>query len=444
MLTDLRADTDAILHVIPQLTSVMNQTRVYVQENRFMMVDIKTHQRAVDKYILHLSQRVIGITVRIEVLEVRQEVDRILTALELISDAYRRQTDLHQAQRAALEVGHLTEKLLPPGVLEEILQQGISQGYQVVTQLEWYYQYLEVHPIWNDNGNLLYKVELPLLDDVKYIHYKILTFPVPYENEMLSATLDLDEHYGFNTETGGLFFPMFCTGREPAVCRSGPLYDSGNLQCPRSIITGSKSPIDVCTVTIIKGSQSTIITEIDINTYVVTTWGDTIIERCAGESERSTLLKANVYTLTVRPTCSIAGKDWEVKGITEKNLKQRLTQLPITMPVNINITYQIPSDALLNLFPGMSGAELMAVPNVPLDINNPVPGSRQLPSRVQTLARVMVAAILILTLTLLSAVGFYVYRRYQIKVPTGTIPLYIPAPTTAPEIDTELPTEAAP
>ncbi len=59
-------------------------------------------------------------------LEVRQIVDRIITTLELAGDLYQQEQRLYHNQRAELEVGHLIENLLPPRVLEEILQQALS------------------------------------------------------------------------------------------------------------------------------------------------------------------------------------------------------------------------------------------------------------------------------------------------------------------------------
>ncbi len=117
-----------------------------------------------------------------------------------------------------------------------------------MTQLEWYYQHLEVKPIFSEQDNLLYQVTIPLIHDEQYLQYNIQTFPVPYKNSEMSAKLEISGHVGFNTQTGDLFLPMFCIGMHPTVCRSGPVYQSGRLNCITGILTGVKSPTEYCTV----------------------------------------------------------------------------------------------------------------------------------------------------------------------------------------------------
>ncbi len=94
---------------------------------------------------------------------------------------------MYHTRRAAFEVGHLRQDLLLPGVLHDILQQAISQRYQVITQLERYYQTLSVEPIWSENDNLLYRVKIRLIHDEQFLQYVIQTVPVPYQNSTISA-----------------------------------------------------------------------------------------------------------------------------------------------------------------------------------------------------------------------------------------------------------------
>ncbi len=68
-----------------------------------------------------------------------------------------------------------------------------------MTHLEWYYQALEVEPIWSEKDNLFYRVVIPLIHDELYLQYSIQTFPIPYPNTDISAQLELNNSYGINT-----------------------------------------------------------------------------------------------------------------------------------------------------------------------------------------------------------------------------------------------------
>ncbi len=87
-----------------------------------------------------------------------QKVDRILTALELVGALYHQELVMYHTRR-----------------------------YQVITQLERYYQTLSVEPIWSENDNLLYRVKIRLIHDEQFLQYVIQTVPVPYQNSTISA-----------------------------------------------------------------------------------------------------------------------------------------------------------------------------------------------------------------------------------------------------------------
>lgn len=410
ILNDMRINVNTIMHVIPELVTVINQTRVYVQENRQQLDDLVTHQEEVEKYLKEVQKVILGYRQRIAALETHQELDRILTILELLTQEYVRQKDTYHVQRTSLEVGHLTEDLLPPSILQDILEQAVTKGFNVIPQLAWYYQYLSVEPIWSDQDNLLYKVEIPLIDSTDYLQYTIKTFPVPYEQSSVKATLEVEGDIGFNTNTGGLFFPANCKGHKPSICHSGPVYDSSKYQCPRGIITGVQSPTKYCTVTIEKLNNDTIINQVDINSYVVTTWGETIRERCAGKSEKLYSLKADTYMVNVGERCSIKGQGWTVSGIVEKNVKKHLTQKPINVTVSLNIT-RLNFDPLPSFKVPNPLNHLAIVKNVPIDKN-----VLDIPIKVRTYHQPVGVYVLTgVILLLIIACGMYLYYVHYYK-----------------------------
>jgi hypothetical protein len=428
ILSDLRVDTNAIMHILPELTSAVNHTRMYVQANRRNIISIAAHQKVIEEYFKQVAFQSNSFAARIGSLEIRQKVDRILTALELVGTLYHQEQVMYHTRRAALEVGHLTEDLLPPGVLEDILQQAISQRYQVITQLEWYYQTLKVEPIWSENDNLLYRVKIPLIHNEQFLQYVIQTFPVPYQNSDVSAQLELQNHYGFNTQTGSLFLPHSCQGRDPAVCRPGPMYGPGSLQCPRGILNGSQQPKDFCTVTVTKGINDSIIQELDINTYVLTTWGEDIMERCAGEIENRFKLKADTYIMTVRASCSISGENWTIQGITEQNIHKHVIKDLIIVPQNINITSVLSSEQIPELFIEHPDVELSVIPNVPLDLKLPKTQPKHVHFISGHLSWATTAFVVLLIGIFIIAVGYYMYKTKCHRSGDAVPNLYVPVP----------------
>ena len=82
-------------------------------------------------------------------LEESTQIDRILSALESVHNLWLRESDRYQRQRASLELGQLTEEILPPNELLQILE--TSQGVGLFSPgLAWYYQNVSLVSVWEE------------------------------------------------------------------------------------------------------------------------------------------------------------------------------------------------------------------------------------------------------------------------------------------------------
>ena len=177
LLMDLKSQNKVILHNIPTLATMVNQSRKYIRENSIRISKIEAHESVVRNFMSHLSRKLKDWEVRLGAAEIQLEMDRVLSALEVLYEEYLKQVDYFRSHRTALEEGRLTEGLLPPQELHGILQLAVQQGYGTVERIEWYYEHLKVEPIWKDGSSLLYHATIPLLDSKQYLFYKIQAFP---------------------------------------------------------------------------------------------------------------------------------------------------------------------------------------------------------------------------------------------------------------------------
>ena len=97
-------------------------------------------------------------------------LERAMTSVENVVDSYSVAWRHYFTQRASLEMGHLTEYLLPRNKLYEILSHSSSMHMRSIHNIEWYYQHILVEPIWNQGSELIYKAEIPLISDTNYLH----------------------------------------------------------------------------------------------------------------------------------------------------------------------------------------------------------------------------------------------------------------------------------
>ena len=92
----------------------------------------------------------------------RQAVSELVTQMLLSAQQYARSCDQWQQRKTHLEAGRLTETLLPPTTLKELLASVLPQTGRIVQPLQWYYEQSPVTPVWTNNV-LIYRVKLPLI-----------------------------------------------------------------------------------------------------------------------------------------------------------------------------------------------------------------------------------------------------------------------------------------
>ena len=139
LVTQLKDQNEAILHNIPELATMINQSRKYIKANEERITSIEAHEGVIRSYMRDMGKKLVAWEVRLNSAEVQIEMDRILSVLEMLYSEYSLQVNYFHGHRIALEEGRLTENLLPPRELRTILQLAVQRGYKYVEQVEWYY-----------------------------------------------------------------------------------------------------------------------------------------------------------------------------------------------------------------------------------------------------------------------------------------------------------------
>ena len=177
---------------------MVNQTRAYIARIAVEQQQLHSHVRKISLAIAKVKNGVNDNSLRISQIELTTDLDRYLDVLDLAADHLVRQTSLFHRQRSELEMGHLSRDLLSESQLTEILAQA-SGRFQVISELEWYYQSLSVTPLWHSSNKLLYKIEIPLIAPRPYLLYQVLSHPVPITNSSFTIHVQLEASYAIDT-----------------------------------------------------------------------------------------------------------------------------------------------------------------------------------------------------------------------------------------------------
>jgi len=286
-----------IAHAHNSLATIVNQTKYYLGQMAIQQQQLTAQVSRISGAIHKIVRQVDSQERRINQLELVANLDRYIDTLEIAARQYVAQTALFHRQRAELETGRLTRDLLTEEQLTEILSQATSQ-YKVIQSKEWYYQYIEVTPLWQESKSLLYKVELPLIDPSPYLMYQIVTHPVPISNSTYTVHVQLKPAYAIDTVSGNLFIPNKCLGHDPTVCRTGPEYGPSLMSCPRGLITNRPELVRKCKVAIKDYSGESMVTMIDLNQYAIASRGESLTVRCSGHAEQLVNVPRGAHNIT--------------------------------------------------------------------------------------------------------------------------------------------------
>lgn len=353
MILHTRSQQIDVVHFVDSLATVVNKTYAEVNANRLQINHVERAFTALETKLDRVMRLQLLARKDMEEVYTVLHLEQVCTALEAFQRHYYRVYDRYLRQRASLEIGRLTEELLPPTLLGAILSQGVEQKYHAV-DLTWYYQFVEVNPVWGNSDTLVYSAKLPLVDDINYLHYLLRSWPTPYNSSGLSAQIEDIGDIGFDTEGGGMFQPHSCIGREPMICRTGPIFDLTRMQCPRGILTGDNKERTMCKVTIRRMLESqTRIDEVDLGEFVVVSWGEPYSVHCQGLGERRETLPPGVYYVMVPDICTVKGRGWTVSGITRKFVNTSLASEPLELPTSLDVQWTLPEDDVAKLLNAM-------------------------------------------------------------------------------------------
>lgn len=411
LIQKVKQNNQVVTHVVKELTTVVNQSRIYLQENRLRINKLTIKMR-------NIADRQDQLAHTVDTLYLRHNVERLVEAVEMLTDAYMVQVDQYHRQRTALEQGFMTEDLINPQLLDEILAEANVVKQMTLPHKEWYYSYVSVRPVWGEQKFVVFKIDLPLIKPQTYLHYLFQAFPLPQSNN-ITATIELNPNVGYDPHSGGLFIPIDCKGAEPIVCRPSPLRVKEGLNCERAVITNN-DPTD-CVVSLKKVAQVDQVWTIANNQLVLSTWGDRVIRKCKGKAEKIIEFVQGVYVLNITEGCEWTGRTWTFEFVPEyvQSIHVKLKPLPNIMPVSIpslptleKLTFDLPELGQIKSFDLKTLNEKLTMP----DINFPV-------YTTDWFIGLMITAVIIICVIIvcISVYKWYQKRRPKVNPPKPTV-----------------------
>lgn len=305
-LEDNRKYVDAVRHDQERLVSIVNVTRAESVRNARVL-------RAMKTVVTELGARVRRLVNDSNTkVAYNTEFDRISAQVSLLSRQVRKvwqRRQQYQAARRDLESGSLSELLLPIDNLEGLAESKLPRGTRFVRPLIWYYSKADVR-MTSVQGDLIYVVRLPLVDETDHQAISLVSYPVPNVRRNVTVELDVDGLIALNPVTGqtvGLD-PSLCMGRDPMVCVPGPTprHTQERLSCVNAVFV-EKDVRKYCSARVVARSGDTFHYH-SMNDYVLTTWGTTLREQC--DWDHPIKLEPGVYRVRWAGECSVCTPEY--------------------------------------------------------------------------------------------------------------------------------------
>jgi hypothetical protein len=122
---ETRREQHTIVHRVNDLVTVLNHTWDKIDEQTNQINLIKHYLFQARLAYMVLTNATHKALYALEVLSVMRHLDGAVTTFENLADDYLRVLDKYNRQKASLELGRLTEELLPPALLQDILKKGL-------------------------------------------------------------------------------------------------------------------------------------------------------------------------------------------------------------------------------------------------------------------------------------------------------------------------------
>ena len=365
LLVTVSASNQRITHVFKELTSVVNQTHDQVKENREHLVHIENYITQVSTTVNKISSQLRKQAQQVRAMIGQLYIGQVVASIESVHNSWLRRLDKYQRQRASLDLGWLTEEILPKIELDRIIVAGKQRGMQALP-IRWYYEHVKIQPMWEDETKLVFKAELPFSDNMDYLRYHLVSWPIPRGANQTWIKLKVPADVAFHTETGGLFEPNSCLGTRPAICHTGPVYDRTRFRCARGVLTSESNLQGECKVTMTgERPTSNLVTELSPGTFVIVTSGALFSLLCSGQSEKRINLSAGAYLLPLSSSCSLRGDGWTISGLLSRS-SDIIVKVPIIHIPPLNLSSWIPDESIVAHLNSPTWAALKKVEDISL------------------------------------------------------------------------------
>ncbi len=185
--------TDDIVHVTKELVTVVKNIQGNVQANRRQLQVMQEYVRKLSYYVRdRLSMEIETMRYRIYCNKADIKINALLSMLEETLLLQYRRVMYFRKLRAAIELGRLTEDVLPPEQLDEIARLAAKEQLYLVDKV-WYYEHVVVYPLYLDDKRIVYSANLPLVNNVVYHQYEVKTWPVYYNDTDTAIQLVVPE-----------------------------------------------------------------------------------------------------------------------------------------------------------------------------------------------------------------------------------------------------------
>ena len=224
----LRSDQQRIAYDIARFTTVINQNALLLGKTQEHLKFLSTR---FNSFVSMTSQQLRDVQRHVNRLNTRVDILDIIDHIDHMCRDYLSSYDFWLQRRSSLESGRLTEQLLPPDVLRNVLSRNIPDGAQPIVPISWYYRTLSVQPV-TVGATLVYSVSLPLVSTYTWRFVEIHVWPYPVKN----GSIELPQTVLHNTARDQVVINPQCMGEQPVVCTTHAIHMAEQYPCIQGLL----------------------------------------------------------------------------------------------------------------------------------------------------------------------------------------------------------------